>query len=113
MFSIKFVKNAVKAKKAKLKGHSRTSKLIIVFVIISLFAYTGLAMWVQIKSGIELSPTLTTCFYAFCTGELWLLASIKKSKINNGQKARAYDTEIENYKGEQQVSNDENRESKG
>ena len=64
-------------------------------------------MYVQIKSGIELSPTLTTCFYAFCTGELWLLATIKKAKLNNGQKARAYDTEIDNYKGENSVSNDE------
>jgi hypothetical protein len=26
-----------------------------------------------------------------------MLASIKKSKLNNGQKSRAYDTEIENY----------------
>lgn len=105
MISIRVVKN--KLKKMKLKKHSRTSKLIIVFVILSLFTYTGLAMYVQIKSGIELSPTLTTCFYAFCTGELWLLATIKKAKLNNGQKARAYDTEIDNYKNENSVSNDD------
>ena len=30
---------------------------------------------------LELSSTLITCFYAFCTGELWLLASIEKTKI--------------------------------
>lgn len=105
MFSIRLVKD--KLKKRKLKQHSRTSKCIICFVILSLFTYTGFAMWVQIRSGVELSPTLTTCFYAFCTGELWLLASIKKAKLNNGQKARAYDSEIENYKGESQVSEDE------
>jgi hypothetical protein len=111
MISIRVVKN--KLKKMKLKKHSRTSKLIIVFVILSLFTYTGLAMYVQIKSGIELSPTLTTCFYAFCTGELWLLATIKKAKINNGQKARAYDTEIDNYKNENSVSTDDNEGPKG
>lgn len=105
MISIRVVKN--KLRKMKLKKHSRTSKFIIAFVILSLFTYTGLAMYVQIKSGIELSPTLTTCFYAFCTGELWLLATIKKAKLNNGQKARAYDTEIDNYKGENSVANDE------
>lgn len=88
------------------KAHSRTSKFIILFVILSLFTYTGFAMWVQIKSGVELSPTLTTCFYAFCTGELWLLASIKKAKLNNGQKARAYDNEIDNYKGEGNIEDD-------
>ena len=105
MISIRVVKN--KLRRMKLKKHSRTSKFIICFVILSLFTYTGLAMYVQIKSGIELSPTLTTCFYAFCTGELWLLATIKKAKLNNGQKARAYDTEIDNYKGENSIINDE------
>lgn len=111
MINIKLIKNELK--KNKLKNHSRTSKFIIIFVILSLFVYTGFAMWVQIRSGVELSPTLTTCFYAFCTGELWLLASIKKTKIANGQKARAYDTEIENYKGESQTSEIDDGEAKG
>lgn len=95
--------NRSRIKKLKLKKHSRTSKLIIFFVIASIFTFTGLAMWVQIRTGVELSPTLITCFYAFCTGELWMLASIKKSKLNNGQKSRAYDIEIENYKHENNV----------
>lgn len=95
--------NRSKVKKVKLMKHSRTSKLIIFFVIASIFTFTGLAMWVQIRTGVELSPTLITCFYAFCTGELWMLASIKKSKLNNGQKSRAYDIEIENYKHENNV----------
>lgn len=59
------------------------TKWIVPFVITSIFTFTGLAMWVQIKSGIELSGALITCFFAFCTGELWMLASIKKTKINN------------------------------
>lgn len=95
--------NRHKTKKLKLMKHSRTSKFIIFFVIISIFIFTGLAMWVQIRTGVELSPTLITCFYAFCTGELWMLASIKKSKLNNGQKTRAYDTKIENYKYESRI----------
>jgi len=57
------------------------ARFIIPFVIISLFSFTGLAIWVQLTTSIELSPTLITCFYAFCTGELWMLASIKKTKI--------------------------------
>ena len=81
MISVKFVRS--KIKKMKLMRHSRTSKFIIFFVILSIFTFTGLAMWVQLRTGIELSPTLITCFYAFCTGELWMLASIKKAKIKN------------------------------
>ena len=109
MLRVRLIKD--KLKRVKMKSHSRTSKLIILFVIISLFSYTAAAIWLQLQIGIEISPTLTTCFFAFCTGELWLLASIKKSKIANGQKARAYDSEIENYKGESNVpSHEENGE---
>lgn len=61
------------------------SKLIVPFVILSIFTFTGLAMYIQIASGIELSSTLITCFFGFCTGELWMLSSIKKTKINNNE----------------------------
>lgn len=71
----------MKSTKSKKKVH--LTKWIVPFVIISIFTFTGLAMYVQIISGIELSSALITCFFAFCTGELWMLASIKKTKINN------------------------------
>lgn len=58
-------------------------KLIIPFVIISLFAFTGLAIYLQFVAQVELSSTLITCFFGFCTGELWMLSSIKKTKIKN------------------------------
>lgn len=88
MMTIKFDKN--KIKKIKRVSHSKTSKKIIIFIICAIFVFTGLAIWVQLKTGVELSPTLITCFYAFCTGELWMLASIKKSKLRTGQKELEY-----------------------
>ena len=111
MFKIRLIKDTF-IKKGKLKTHSKTSKFIILFVVLALMSYTGFAMWVQIVSGVELSPTLTTCVFGFCTGELWLLATIKKTKIANGQKSRAYDAEIDNYKGESSIVN-EDEEPKG
>ena len=66
-------------KKQKRKIHM--SRWIVPFVIISIFGFTGLAIYVQLATTMELSPTLITCFYAFCTGELWMLASIKKTKV--------------------------------
>lgn len=69
--------------KRKSNKQIHLTKWIVPFVIVSIFTFTGLAMWVQIRSGIELSSALITCFFAFCTGELWMLASIKKTKINN------------------------------
>ena len=59
------------------------SKLIVPFVILSRFSFTGLAMYLQFVTQVELSSTLITCFFAFCTGELWMLASIKKTKIKS------------------------------
>ena len=87
---IRFNSKRTKKVKRPTFQHSKTSKKIIVFIICSIFTFTGMAMWVQIKTGIELSPTLITCFYAFCTGELWMLASIKKSKLKTGQKDNQY-----------------------
>ena len=99
----KFKFNVKKVKRASFQ-HSKTSKKLIVFIICSIFAFTGLAMWVQIKTGIELSPTLITCFYAFCTGELWMLASIKKSKLKTGQKDTEYQiSEIKNSNDDEPV----------
>jgi hypothetical protein len=57
------------------------SKLIIPFVILSVFAFTGMAIALQFYGNVELSATLITCFYGFCGGELWMLASVKKAKI--------------------------------
>ena len=84
--------NSKRTKKIKRPSfqHSKTSKKIIIFVIASVFVYTGLSMLIQFKTGLEISPTLTTCYFGFCTGELWMLASIKKSKLKSGQKGTDY-----------------------
>lgn len=65
-----------------MKKQKRMSKWIVSFIILSIFTFTGLAIWLQFKTQVELSSTLIVSFYGFCTGELWLLASIKKTKIN-------------------------------
>lgn len=87
---IKFNRSKIKKVELIKNEHSRTSKRIILFVIVAIFVFTGLAIWTQVKTGMELSPTLITCFFTFCTGELWMLASIKKSKLKTGQKDNQY-----------------------
>ena len=64
-----------------------TGKWVVPFVIFSIFTFTGLAIWLQYVKGMELSSTLITCFYGFCAGELWCLASIKKAKVFNNYKS--------------------------
>ena len=70
--------------------HSKTSKRIIAFVIVSIFVFTGVAIYVPFMTGNNIPDALIVAFYAFCTGELWMLASIKKTKINMGQKDNEY-----------------------
>lgn len=64
-----------------MKKKRHMSKFIVIFVILSIFAFTIAAMYVQIVSGVELSATLIGCFYGFATTELLALASVKKAKI--------------------------------
>lgn len=59
------------------------SKWIVIFVILSIFIFTGLAIYLQFITSVELSATLITCFYGFCTTEILALASIKKCRIKN------------------------------
>lgn len=104
MFKAKFNKNKVKKVKRASFHHSKTSKKIIIFVIASIFVYTSLSMLLQFKTGLEISPTLTTCYFGFCTGELWMLASIKKSKLKTGQKDTEYQiSEIKNSNDDEPV----------
>lgn len=71
----------------KQKRKIHMSRWIVPFVILSIFSFTGLAIYVQLATTMELSSTLITCFYTFCTGELWMLASIKKTKVKNENKS--------------------------
>ena len=66
-----------------MKRVKHMSRVIVPFVIASIFIFTGLAIYLQFVTSVELSSTLIVSFYGFCTGELWMLASIKKSKINS------------------------------
>ena len=50
-----------------VKKKIHMSKFIVIFVVLSLFSFTALAMYVQLKSGVELSATLIGCFFGFCT----------------------------------------------
>lgn len=53
------------------------NKLIVISSIAAIIAYTIAAIFVQIYTQAELSPTLTTCVYSFFGTELLGLAGIK------------------------------------
>lgn len=53
------------------------NKLIVMICIAAIVLYTIAAILLQKNTSIEISPTLTTCFYAFFGTELLGLAGIK------------------------------------
>ncbi|QJI52467.1 hypothetical protein [Psychrobacillus phage Perkons] len=72
------VKNNVKSN-AKKKIKPQYSKLIVMSVILLNILFTVATLFVFMKTGNE-PMTLVGCWFAFTTGELWMLSSIKKTK---------------------------------
>lgn len=58
----------------------RFSKWIVTMVIILNVVFTSAVLYVFLKIGNE-PMTLIGCWFAFTTGELWMLSSIKKKEI--------------------------------
>lgn len=62
----------------------RFSKKIVAMIILLNVAFTIAVLYTFLKVGSE--PTsLIVAFFAFTTGELWLLSGITKTKVNSGQ----------------------------
>jgi len=61
----------------------RFSKFIVTLVILLNVVFTGAVLYVFLKVGSEPS-TLIGAWFAFTTGELWMLAGIKKKEVEKG-----------------------------
>ena len=61
--------------------NNRFSKWIVTAVILLNILFTAAILYVFLKVGSE-PMTLIGCWFGFTTGELWMLSSIKKSKVN-------------------------------
>jgi len=59
---------------------SKFSKKVVAGVIVLNIVFTAAVLYVFLKTGSE-PITLTGCWFGFTTGELWMVASIKKTKV--------------------------------
>ena len=57
------------------------SKLIVALSVGLILVYTITAFVLQFVCSVEVSPTLTTCFYTFFAVEMLSLAGIKSRKV--------------------------------
>ena len=65
----------------------KTSNKLLFVSVLAIIAFTVFSLFMQYTTGIEVSSTLTTCWFSFFGGEITLLAGIKVSKVikgNNG-----------------------------
>lgn len=67
------------------KNKGKYSKAIVTMIIILNVTFATAVLTIFAKIGSEPS-TLTGCWFAFTTGELWLLAGIKKQKSKGVEK---------------------------
>ena len=62
----------------------RFSKTLIICIIVMNIIFTIAVLYVVVKSGVEPS-TLIASWFGWTTGELWMLTSIKKKKVEKGE----------------------------
>lgn len=60
------------------------AKIIVPLVIILNVLFSVAVLYVFLQTSVE-PTTLIGCWFAFTTGELWMLASIKKEKVRKGE----------------------------
>ena len=59
------------------------SKRVVVAIVAANVLFTAAVLWVFLRTGSE-PQVLIGAWFAFTTGELWLLAGIKRKKIDRG-----------------------------
>lgn len=77
-------------KQNKRKCHF--SDIIVFLSIFAIIIYTIGAFIMQFMGLMEISSTLTTCWYAFWTAEVISLASIKNSKTKHNAEIKSENT---------------------
>lgn len=63
-----------------MKKQGKFSKKIVSLVILLNVIFTAVVLYIFFRVGSE-PTTLIVSFFAFTTGELWMLASIKKKGV--------------------------------
>lgn len=61
---------------------NKFSKMIVAGVVMLNIIFTVAVLYVFLKVGSE-PITLIGCWFGFTTGELWMLSSIKKTKVKH------------------------------
>ena len=69
----------------KKLSKKKVSNIMLVVVCVMIFLYTAASFVLQYYTGVEVSATLTTSWFAFWGVELFALAGIRVSKVIKGE----------------------------
>ena len=67
-----------------MKQKKKVSNVMLVLICIMIILYTTANFALQYFASVEVSPTLTTAWFAFWGTELVALAAIKTTKVKHG-----------------------------
>lgn len=67
------------------KSKKKVSNIMLVVICVMIILYTVANFALQYFTSTEVSPTLTTAWFAFWGSELVCLTAIKTSKVKHGQ----------------------------
>lgn len=67
------------------KKQRKISNIMLTASVIAIVGYVIASFWLQLMTSIEISPTVTTLWFAFWTSELYILSNIKKNKLRYPQ----------------------------
>lgn len=62
------------------KKQRTVSNIMLAVIVTAIIGYFLANLWLQCNMGLEISPTLTGCWFAFWGTEICALAAIKTSK---------------------------------
>ena len=66
------------------KPKKKVSNMMLVLICVMIILYAAASFALQYFTTVEISPTLTTAWFAFWGTEIVALAAIKTSKIRHG-----------------------------
>ena len=77
------------------KKKKKVSNIMLVIVMAAIIVYAAANFALQYFTTIEVSSTLTTCWFTFWGAEIFALAGIKISKVRNGSSEECSDASCE------------------
>ena len=79
-----------------MKKKTKVSNVMLLIICTMIIVYTAANFALQYFANVEVSPTLTTAWFAFWGTELVALAAIKTTKVKHGKDESPQEEEIEN-----------------